>query len=477
MVRRHEARLLRKNGRSQKEVALVTGVAERSIRRIEREAPSEHGFDDAAERKRRKLGRPSKVAAFALRIEKAIEAEPDLPTVELFHRLKEDGFTGQKSAVFAYVAKVRPRGTRVLARFEGLPGEFTQHDFGEVDVRFVDGRVKRVHFFASRLKYSRWVQVTVTPNQTTESLVRALVGHFEAMGGVPLIAVFDRPKTIAHEWGKDGRVTRWNPTFLQVMGELSVAPELCWPYQPQQKGAVENLVGWVKKSFFGCRRFVSNEDIAHQLDRWLHEVNHERASRATRTTPQSRMESAERAKLRPLKLTRGSLFLRHPVHVGPDARVTFEGRTYSMPPATAGQNGTLYLGEKAVRIVAGRFSANHPRLFGNARDSTLPEHRVALVNAVRGPRARLYLKRQHLQDLGPGAVTFLTELVHRRPQAWAADVERLHELLHLHGDDAVRDAMRRATAAGVCGSEYVAHHLGDGERMSRLVLAAAEVTQ
>ena len=34
---------------------------------------------------------------------------------------------------------------------------FSQHDFGQVDVEFLDGMVRRVHFFASRLKYSRYI--------------------------------------------------------------------------------------------------------------------------------------------------------------------------------------------------------------------------------------------------------------------------------------------------------------------------------
>src|SRR5205823_3854852 len=211
------------------------------------------------------------------------------------------------------VAKLRPRNVRPITRFEGLAGEFSQHDFGEVDVKFLDGRVARVHFFASKLKWSRWTQVTITEDQRVESLVRALVGHFEAFGGVPLVAVFDRPKTVAIEWEKDGRVTKWNATFLQVMGELSVAPELCWPYQPQQKGAVENLVGWVKGSFFKCRRFVDEADLAHQLSQWLDEVNKQRPSRATKETPAQRMAS-ERARLRPLNVQPAMLLLRHPVH-------------------------------------------------------------------------------------------------------------------------------------------------------------------
>ena len=73
-----------------------------------------------------------------------------------------------------------------LVRFEGLPGEFSQHDFGEVEVRYQDDRTETVHFFASRLEYSRWVEVTLVSDERVESLVRALVDHLAAFGGVPL---------------------------------------------------------------------------------------------------------------------------------------------------------------------------------------------------------------------------------------------------------------------------------------------------
>jgi len=99
---------------------------------------------------------------------------------------------------------------------KALPGEFSQHDFGHVDVRFLDGTTRRIHFFASRLKYSRWTEVSIVPNEQVETLVRVLVDHFASIGGIPLLAVFDRPKTIATSWGRDGEVTEWNPTFAGV---------------------------------------------------------------------------------------------------------------------------------------------------------------------------------------------------------------------------------------------------------------------
>src|SRR5262249_35155319 len=160
---------------------------------------------------------------------------------------------------------MRPPKQKPVVRFEGLPGEFSQHDFGEVDVRFLDGTTKRIHFFASRLKYSRWVEVTIVPDQKVESLVRPLVAHYASMGGVPLVAVFDRPKTVVLKWKKNGEVLEYNPTFAQVMLEIGVGVELCWPRSGNQKGSVESLVKWVKGSFFKQRRFLDEEDLRRQL--------------------------------------------------------------------------------------------------------------------------------------------------------------------------------------------------------------------
>ena len=42
--------------------------------------------------------------------------------------------------------------------------------FGEVIVRYQDGGEAKVHFFASRLKYSRWVEVTLVPDERVDRL-------------------------------------------------------------------------------------------------------------------------------------------------------------------------------------------------------------------------------------------------------------------------------------------------------------------
>jgi hypothetical protein len=354
------------------------------------------------------------------------------------------------------VQSLRPIPKVPVVRFEGLPGEFTQHDFGEVDVRFVDGRRKRVQFFASRLKYSRWIEVSLVEDQRVETLCRSLVEHFARIGGVPLLAVFDRPKTIVVGTTEDGR-PEFNATFAQVMLELGVGVELCAPRSGNQKGAVENLVGWVKGSFFKCRRFVDDEDLRAQLAEWLTYANTERASRATGKVPLE-AKKQEDPRLRPLKVAPERLALRVPIVVGPTGYVSHDAALYSMPPEAIGIAGTLYLYPHVVTISAGRFEATHLRQVSGGQ-STLPEHRSEHVAAVSGKRGKRYLERQHLLALGPHAHAFLTELVHRRPRAWMGDVARLHELLVQVGDEAMRDAFQWALARELFGAEYIAHHL------------------
>jgi transposase len=374
MLKRHEVQVLRRAGHSLPEVAKLAGISVRSVRRVGAEPAVGH-VDNDAERVHRGIGRPSKAEPLRGFVVSLLAKEPKLLSLEVVRRARLEGYEGGKSALYELIHSIRPKSVRLMTRFEGLPGEFTQHDFGEVDVRLLDGTKKRVHFFASRLKYSRWVEVSLVPNEQVETLARAMVDHFAAMGGIPLLAVFDRPKTVALRWGRDGVVTEWNPTFAGVVLDLGLGVELCWPHSPEQKGAVENLVKWVKGSFFKQRRFLDEEDLLVQLREWLIEVNTRRPSRATNVIPEERMRD-ERPRLRPLKVAPADLALRIPITVGPTGMVLHNTHTYSMSPDSLGIPGTLYLYRDRVRIVAGRYEAEHRRLFGPPDKSVLAEHRA-----------------------------------------------------------------------------------------------------
>lgn len=457
MLKRHEVEILLKAGHSKAEVARLAGVSLRSVNRIADEAPVVH-VDDAAEREKRRIGRPSIVEDFRKPVVKILEEQPDLPSLEILRRIREAGYQGGKTALYALVASVRPKQIKPLIRFEGLPGEFSQHDFGEVEVAFLDGSTHRIHFFASRLKYSRWIRVSVVRDQTVESLVRHLAEHLDSWGGAPLMCVFDRPKTVALKWRRNGEVTEWNPVFAYAMLEMGIGVELCWPQQPNQKGTVENLVGFVKSSFFKVRRFHDPEDLEEQLIEWHHEVNQGRPCRATGIVPAVRL-SEEAPRLRALKVRPKDLALRIPVYVGPTGTVLHDGHPYSMPPEAISMPATLYLYADRVRIVAGRYEVNHPRKFVAHEGSTLAAHRAALVAAVSGKRGKRYLKRQQLLELGEPAFLYLTEIVHRRPRQWFQDIDRLHDILQSHGQEVLRRAMEEGIKEQVFSSSYVERFL------------------
>jgi hypothetical protein len=230
----------------------------------------------------------------------------------------------------------------------------------------------------------------------------------------------------------------------------------------------------VKGSFFKQRRFVDDEDLTQQLAEWHGEVQTKIPCRETGVTPAARMAD-ERQRLRPLKVTSDTLALRIPVYVGPTAFALHDTRLYSMPPEALNTPGTLFLYRDRVRIVAGKYTAEHRRLLEPHTKSVLPAHRTAHVAAVSGKRGKRYLKRQQLLDLGDAALWYLTEITHRRPRAWSDEVEQLHDLLQQHSADALQAAFARAVAAETFGVEYVAHYLRTPDARSRPTLAPASV--
>jgi len=102
----------------------------------------------------------------------------------------------------------------------------------------------------------------------------------------------------------------------------------------------------------------------------------------------------EAPRLRTLKCSR-SAGSAHPGYVGPTGTVLPTAivflprrRSACRPRCTCMGNG--------VRIVAGRYEAEHPRKFSAQEIPSLPEHRAAMVAAVSGKRGKRYLKRQQL---------------------------------------------------------------------------------
>ncbi len=449
---------LRKMGMTQKTIRKLTGISERTIYRIGSE-PTVTETNDLIFQKSHNVGRPSTVEQHEEMVRQWFE-EPRKPedgplkTSEIFTRLKALGYEGGKSAVYDLVRRIRPHETKPpLVRFEGLPGEFSQHDFGQRRVTFEDGTTQVVHFFASRLKYSRTVDIHIVENEQLETVVRCLLRAFEHFGGMPLKCVFDNMTTVV-----DSRITDpdgqtqvvWNQSFGQFAIDCGFIPVACWPYRPQQKGSVENLVGFVKGNFFCGRRFHTRTDLAKQLSDWVNVVNTKRKCDATLQLPAVLLRNEP---LKPCPYQAQTYAFKATAVVRPTARVRHQNIDYSVPAECIGQEVTLHLQQEAVSIYLGnRLLATHPRFPENGKSSILATHAQELFRWQRG---KPYAQRQLLWDLDPAVEPYLTELVHRRPNNWEIDIARMYELYLKIGRSELLAAIDLAIEQRCFGSEYL----------------------
>ncbi len=458
LLERYIVQELKKTGACQKVIREATGISERTQRRLQQEPPVTDA-EDGNFRKLRKVGRPSTADVYEPLVDQWL-AEPRQPedgplkSIEVYTRLKELGYTGGKTAVYDLVRRLRPLESKLpLVRFEGLPGEFSQHDFGQRRVSFADGTTQIVHFFASRLKYSRTIDVRIVENEQLETVVRCLLRAFERFGGIPLKCVFDNMTTVVESRGldPDGQVqVVWNQRFGQFVIDCGFIPVACWPYRPQQKGSVENLVGFVKGNFFCGRRFCDRAELVEQLESWVVKVNTERVCDATDEIPATRLVQES---LKPCPYQAETYAFKVTAVVRPTARVRYQNVDYSLPAQYIGQSVTLHLQQEVVNIYLGhRWLTTHPRFPENGKSSVLADHAEELFSTQRG---KPYAQRQFLLDLDPGVEPYLTELVHRRPNHWESDIEVMYQLYRQLGRHDFLAAIALATEQRCFGAEYL----------------------
>jgi transposase len=432
-------------GRPHVQIAADLGIGLRSVERIVAEpapTPEELAADARSSGPRR--GRPSAVAKYEEQIRSLLAEFPDLPGTEVLRRSHDWGYRGSRSPMLALVTRLRPpAAVEPVVRFEGLPGEFAQFDFGHAKICFTDGKCRTVHFFCGRLKHSRYVHVLVVPNEQAETLIRAILSCLVAFGGSPKQWVFDNPKTV--RISPIGEPLVLHPYLRDLVADMNVLPEMCAPRSGNQKGSVESLVKFTKRGFLFARPFRDLADLEQQLVEWLDEVNTVRPCAATGAIPRVVRDDAERVWLekRPVRWAPRSYPIRESRTISPMGTVPYAGTPYSTPPEKIGATATLLVGADTIEMhVPGAASWTHARRDGVRTVQRLTEHRRATLTVIHGRRKHNYFKRECLLELGPAAHDFLEQLIHRYPGGtWAPDVDLLFDLLDRYGDHDLRQAL------------------------------------
>jgi transposase len=451
-MERSAIQVMAKRGKSQRQIAQELGRSRTTIARV---------LKEPVEQRPTKRRRQSKVETYRPQIERWIgEGLSIVRMVELARGDPAQPYTGGRTVFGDLVRRIRRELAQQLAvrevpiRFEGLPAEYLQVDWGEVrGFPFTQQLPATRYFLACRLKYSRWTWLGFTADMRQETLFRGLVACFQALGWVPWVLVFDNMKTVTSGRDRAGQPV-WTPALLQFAGEFGFHPQACDPGAGNQKGSVESLVKWVKGNFLPGRAFADEADLAAQAGAWCAQVN-VRPSDATGEPPLARL-AAEAAKGGRLPLTAHDFGLLESGLVSREALVAVAGNRYSVPVAQVGTPVTVRLHRARVRIWRDADClADHPRAPDGARQRVIdPAHFASLFPTK--PRAQAMLYREALLGLGGRAPAFLGELSRRHRARLREEILAVYALYEQAGADALLAAMAQADDAGVYRAEALA---------------------
>jgi transposase len=405
--------------------------------------------------------RRSKVEAYRPQIEAGIGE--GLSNVRILERARADldqPYRGGRTIFDNLVRQIRRERAREQAvqdvpiRFEGVPAEELQVDWGEVRrFPFAQQPPATRYFLACRLKYSRFSWLCFTSDMRQETLIRELVACCLALGWVPWVFVFDNMKTVTSGRDSVGQPV-WTPALLHLAGEFGFHPQACDPGAGNQKGSVESLVKWVKGNFLLGRTFVDDTDLAAQAAAWCDPIN-ARVSDATGEPPLVRL-ATEAAKGGRRPPTAHDFGLLESGLVSREALVAVAGNRYSVPIATVGLPVTVRLHRERVRIWRDAAClADHPRAPDGARQRVLdPAHFAPLF--PQKPRAQVMLYREVLLGLGGRAPAFLSELSRRQRARLREEILAVYALYEQVGADALQAAIAQADEAGTYGADALA---------------------
>src|SRR4051794_23751971 len=166
----------------------------------------------------------------------------------IFERLRDEhGYQGGLTIVKQAVAAHRLRSAEVFVPLAHRPGE-AQVDFGQAEV-VLDGQAATVALFVMTLPYSDAIFSCAFPRECTEAFLEGHVRAFAFFGGVPRRISYDNSKIAAAKvtGSRDRKVT---DAFLRLKSHHPFEDRSCPVRRPNEKGHVETLVGFGRRSFF-----------------------------------------------------------------------------------------------------------------------------------------------------------------------------------------------------------------------------------
>src|SRR5262245_63098473 len=316
---------------------------------------------------RRRTPRPKpKLDPFLPMIHQILEDDKKAPRKQrhtahrIFERLRDEhGYTGGLTVVKAAVAAWRLRSSEVFIPLAHPPGE-AQVDFGQAEI-VLDGQTTTVALFVMTLPYSDAIFVCAFPRECTEAFLEGHIRAFAFFGGVPRRISYDNSKiAVARITGS--RTRKVTDAFLRLKSHHLFGEHFCLVRRPNEKGHVETLIGFARRTFLVPVPVVRGglEALNGDIERRCRE---DLARRLWgKPAPKADLLAEERSALLPLP---SEPFVAARVEarwVDSLSLVGFDANQYSVPTEFAHHRVTVVASVDTVWIVAGdRVAAAHPR--------------------------------------------------------------------------------------------------------------------
>lgn len=190
----------------------------------------------------------------------------------IHQRLKDElGFSGSASTTRRVVRELRNKSKEAFIPLEFDPGEAAQIDFGTA-YAYIKGQRKKLKFFCMRLCFSGHFFAKAYYAENEECFLDAHISGFKFFGGVPKRTIFDNAK-VAVSQGLGAYVTKETKRYCELKAHYQFATTYCNPRSGNEKGLVENLVGYVRRNAMVPMPRVESLDELNDL--LTYTVNHE----------------------------------------------------------------------------------------------------------------------------------------------------------------------------------------------------------
>lgn len=252
----------------------------------------------------------------------------------IYTRLRNEfGFTGSYSSVKRYVRKKKQQ---MQAQYAGhVPLEHAagnaQVDFGELQYIDAEQNIRKAYELILSFEHSDKAFVQVFPSQNQECLLEGMQRIFQKVGGTPARIRFDNMATAVAQI-REGRERVLADGFERFKLHYRFQADFCNPASGNEKGNVENKVGYIRRNFFVPMPVISNFN-AYNEQLWQRcEEDGERLHYKTGRTIND-MWQEDKAKLLSLPEHLFSAFRLESVTVDKCGFVRIDTNKYGLPPA------------------------------------------------------------------------------------------------------------------------------------------------